>query len=101
MKYKKEDLSPHNPIWQVLSRILKDDRLKYDPANPIINIEFQFNNKKYKARIENYDEDCSSFDVYREFVERPSKSSSNAGGGRTESGVCVMTGLVLILTLDE
>jgi hypothetical protein len=67
MHYIKEDLSIHNPIWNALSQILKDDRLVYNPDNLIYDIGFTFNNINYKARIEYYDEACSSVDVYSEF----------------------------------
>ena len=65
MMWKSVDLSIHNPIWSVLTQIIKNDRLKYVQDKPVIDITFKFNNKDYKARVTNYDEDCSSIDVYR------------------------------------
>lgn len=59
-----EDLSLHNPVWGVLSKIIKDDRLQYNKDKPVIDITFKFNDRDYKARITNYEEAVSSVDVY-------------------------------------
>ena len=66
MCLKRIDVTPYHPIWRTITKIIKNERLKYDKDKPVVDITFGFNNKNYKARITNYDEECSSFDVYCE-----------------------------------
>lgn len=83
--WKPVDLSMHNPIWEVLSVIIKDDRLKYNKDKPVIDILFKFGDKDHKARITNYDEETSTFDVYcRTVCRNPRPAPADGAGGEKD-----------------